>query len=96
MNKIQLPQKCFSYNKNVWVEYIQMVADYNPLDLGQGHPDFAAPEHVVHALKSISESDTITSIYCRLWSSKIGFSIIKTIFSTYWKRHKSKDRNINR
>lgn len=36
--------------ESVWVEFIQLALDYKPVNLGQGFPDFAAPEHVAKAL----------------------------------------------
>ncbi|CAG2160485.1 unnamed protein product [Oppiella nova] len=35
---------------NVWVEFIQLAGQYRPVNLGQGFPDFAAPEHLSRAL----------------------------------------------
>lgn len=32
------------------MEYIQLALDYKPLNLGQGFPDFAAPDYVTKAL----------------------------------------------
>jgi len=43
--------------KSVWVEFIQLALECKPLNLGQGFPDYAAPEHVVNALKR-AEGDT--------------------------------------
>merc|ERR1719259_122971 len=37
--------------KSVWGEFIQLALECKPLNLGQGFPDYAAPEHVVKALK---------------------------------------------
>jgi len=36
--------------KSVWVEFIQLALECKPLNLGQGFPDFAAPQNVVDAL----------------------------------------------
>ncbi|XP_055947651.1 kynurenine aminotransferase-like isoform X3 [Argiope bruennichi] len=36
--------------ESVWVEFIQLALDYKPVNLGQGFPDFAAPDHVAKAL----------------------------------------------
>ncbi|XP_077478938.1 kynurenine--oxoglutarate transaminase 1 isoform X1 [Stigmatopora argus] len=36
-------------DKNVWVEFGQLVADYQPVNLGQGFPDFAPPKYMEDA-----------------------------------------------
>jgi len=57
------PQKSYAalktkgIEKSVWVEFIQLALEVKPLNLGQGFPDFAAPEHVVNALKR-ADGDT--------------------------------------
>ncbi|KAI1290063.1 Kynurenine--oxoglutarate transaminase 3 [Halotydeus destructor] len=44
--------------ESVWTEYIQLAADYNPVNLGQGFPDFhASPEHVRKALAEAALGD---------------------------------------
>ena len=42
---------------NFRVEYIQLALKYKPLNLGQGHPDFYAPENVTKALADAATSD---------------------------------------
>ena len=37
-------------NNHFRVEYIQLALEHNPLNLGQGFPDFAAPDYVTKAL----------------------------------------------
>lgn len=39
------------------VEYIQLALQYKPLNLGQGFPDYYAPENVTNALAAIAKSD---------------------------------------
>lgn len=41
----------------VRVEYIQLALQYKPLNLGQGFPDYFAPENVTNALAAIAKSD---------------------------------------
>lgn len=36
--------------ESVWVEFIQLALDNNPLNLGQGFPDFAAPQYLIESL----------------------------------------------
>ena len=42
---------------NFRVEYIQLALKYKPLNLGQGFPDFYAPENVTKALAAAATSD---------------------------------------
>lgn len=44
--------------KSVWVEFIQLALEVKPLNLGQGFPDFAAPDYVRKALAEASTSET--------------------------------------
>lgn len=39
------------------VEYIQLALQYKPLNLGQGFPDYYAPENVTNALAAIAKSE---------------------------------------
>ncbi|CAG2181407.1 unnamed protein product, partial [Oppiella nova] len=51
---------------SVWVEFIQLAQDYKPLNLGQGFPDFAAPQHVCKALADATLSqDVLLNQYTR-------------------------------
>ncbi|KAG6449859.1 hypothetical protein O3G_MSEX006258 [Manduca sexta] len=56
--KFGLPKRYGAGEKSVWVEYIQLAAEYKPaVNLGQGFPDYHAPEHVTKALSEIPTSD---------------------------------------
>lgn len=46
-------------SESVWVEFIQLALDYKPVNLGQGFPDFAAPEHVTKALSDAASSPNV-------------------------------------
>uniref|UniRef100_UPI00359025DB kynurenine--oxoglutarate transaminase 3 isoform X2 n=1 Tax=Myxine glutinosa TaxID=7769 RepID=UPI00359025DB len=37
-------------DKNVWVEFTQLAADYKAVNMGQGFPDMPPPQHVTDAL----------------------------------------------
>lgn len=51
------------YNR---VEYIQLAAEHKPLNLGQGFPDFAAPEYVTKALaEATTGSNVLINQYTR-------------------------------
>lgn len=52
--------------ESVWVEFIQLALDYKPVNLGQGFPDFAAPEHVSKALSEATiGSNVLLNQYTR-------------------------------
>ncbi|XP_011506035.1 PREDICTED: kynurenine--oxoglutarate transaminase 3 [Ceratosolen solmsi marchali] len=50
MSKFDLPERLIGNDKSVWVEYIGLALKYKPLNLGQGFPDFHAPNTVRNAL----------------------------------------------
>jgi aspartate/methionine/tyrosine aminotransferase len=41
------------------VEYIQLALDHKPLNLGQGFPDFAAPDYVTKALLEVATGENV-------------------------------------
>jgi kynurenine--oxoglutarate transaminase/cysteine-S-conjugate beta-lyase/glutamine--phenylpyruvate transaminase len=41
------------------VEYIQLALDHKPLNLGQGFPDFAAPDYVTKALSEVATGENV-------------------------------------
>ncbi|KAJ2946650.1 hypothetical protein O0L34_g12707 [Tuta absoluta] len=57
-DKFKLPARYGDGAKSVWVEYIQLAAEYKPaVNLGQGFPDYHAPQHVTKALADVATSD---------------------------------------
>uniref|UniRef100_A0A3B4XTZ0 Kynurenine aminotransferase 1 n=1 Tax=Seriola lalandi dorsalis TaxID=1841481 RepID=A0A3B4XTZ0_SERLL len=47
-------------DKNVWVEFTQLAADYKPVNLGQGFPDFSPPPFIQEAFcKAVSGGPTM-------------------------------------
>ncbi|KAF9795579.1 hypothetical protein SFRURICE_004951 [Spodoptera frugiperda] len=57
-DKFKLPARYGAGEKSVWVEYIQLAAEYKPkVNLGQGFPDYHAPPHVLKALSEIALSE---------------------------------------
>lgn len=43
-------QRVKGVDKNVWVEFTQLAADYKPVNVGQGYPDFSPPKFIQDAL----------------------------------------------
>ncbi|XP_058460727.1 kynurenine aminotransferase [Malaya genurostris] len=56
-NKFDLPKRYQGSTESVWVEYIQLAAEYKPLNLGQGFPDYHAPKYTTEALAAVAISD---------------------------------------
>ncbi|KAL0850507.1 hypothetical protein ABMA28_012298 [Loxostege sticticalis] len=57
-DKFKIPSRYGTGEKSVWVEYIQLAADYKPkVNLGQGFPDFPPPQHVTQALGDIAAGE---------------------------------------
>nr|CAD7590748.1 unnamed protein product [Timema genevievae] len=48
-----IPPSCYR------VEYIQLALEHSPLNLGQGFPDFAAPEYVTKGLAEVTTGDNV-------------------------------------
>ncbi|KAF6205635.1 hypothetical protein GE061_019808 [Apolygus lucorum] len=55
--KFDLAQKYKGSEYTVWAEFIELAAKYQPLNLGQGFADFAAPEHVTKNLAEVAVSE---------------------------------------
>lgn len=65
-NKFDLPKRYQGSTKSVWVEYIQLAAQYKPLNLGQGFPDYHAPKYATDALAAAANSaDPLANQYTR-------------------------------
>lgn len=66
--KFILPKRYTGSEKSVWNEYVELAAKYKPLNLGQGFPDYPAPNYVTEALKhvaSTAESQPLLHQYTR-------------------------------
>ncbi|XP_073987645.1 kynurenine aminotransferase isoform X1 [Rhodnius prolixus] len=84
-NKFKLPEKYKGSETTVWAEFIALALQTNPLNLGQGFPDFAAPEFVTDALAKCAKSDNplmqqyarghghlrLVNVLSKVYSSKI-------------------------
>ncbi|XP_022235061.1 kynurenine--oxoglutarate transaminase 3-like isoform X2 [Limulus polyphemus] len=52
--------------ENVWVELIELAKEVKPVNLGQGFPDFAAPEFITKALRdALKQPDIFLNQYTR-------------------------------
>ncbi|XP_037775566.1 uncharacterized protein LOC119572532 [Penaeus monodon] len=62
-----IASKTNGIEKSVWVEFIQLALEVKPLNLGQGFPDFAAPDTVRKALAQActDEKNVLLNQYTR-------------------------------
>ena len=47
--------------KNVWVDFVKIALEYQPLNLGQGLPDDLVPEYVVQSLGDVVKDVSLYS-----------------------------------
>ncbi|XP_053991200.1 kynurenine aminotransferase isoform X2 [Hylaeus volcanicus] len=82
MSKFDLPDRLKGNDKSVWVEYIQLALKYKPLNLGQGFPDFYAPDNVRKALADATTSDNpLLNQYTRGFGHPRLVNIIAKLYS---------------
>ena len=67
MNVLRRADRLKCVQHNVWVEFIELANKYNPVNLGQGFPDFAAPKHICDALSAapIDADNVLLNQYTR-------------------------------
>ncbi|KOC59587.1 Kynurenine--oxoglutarate transaminase 3 [Habropoda laboriosa] len=88
MSKFDLPDRLKGNEKSVWVEYIQLALKYKPLNLGQGFPDFHAPENVTEALASVTTSDNpLLNQYTRGFGHPRLVNVIAKLYSKLLNRN---------
>ncbi|KAK0179578.1 hypothetical protein PV327_005317 [Microctonus hyperodae] len=91
MSKFNLPERYVGNDKSVWTEYNQLAAQYKPINLGQGFPDFHIVDHVRKALLTVANSDDpLLNQYTRGFVSMYDRTITvgsagKTFIATGWK-----------
>lgn len=71
------------------MEFIQLALDYKPVNLGQGFPDFAAPEHVAKALSEAAIGPNIllnqyTRGFVSMHFSKNSCCLERNVFSFFF------------
>ncbi|BFZ05904.1 hypothetical protein BsWGS_08942 [Bradybaena similaris] len=55
--KCQVAHRLRGTEKNIWVDISRMAVENNALNLGQGFPDFMAPETIVSCLKEVANDN---------------------------------------
>lgn len=65
-DKFRLPARFHNSPPSVWTEYIQLAAEYKPLNLGQGFTDYAVPAFIRDALaEAATSSNPLMNQYTR-------------------------------
>ena len=66
---VELSEAVKTVPENVWVKSVELVRKYNPINLGQGFPDFpeVVPQHLREALiaTQLPDADNNFNQYCR-------------------------------
>ncbi|PVD21529.1 hypothetical protein C0Q70_17327 [Pomacea canaliculata] len=73
---------------NVWVEFTKLASEPGVLNLGQGFPDFKAPEHVVKSLQQVIASENpFLQQYTRSFGHPRLIQALAKLFSPFLKRN---------
>jgi kynurenine--oxoglutarate transaminase/cysteine-S-conjugate beta-lyase/glutamine--phenylpyruvate transaminase len=64
-NKFGLPQRYQNTSESVWNDFVPLILKYNPLNLGQGSPDYPPPQFVMDALNQATSSNHLLHQYTR-------------------------------
>ena len=59
LDRFHLADKYRGLEKNVWVEFIQLALEHQPLNLGQGLPDDLVPTYVVDSLRDVVNDPSV-------------------------------------
>lgn len=87
MDKFVLPKRYQGSTESVWNEYIKLAQEYKPLNLGQGFPDYHAPEYVTKALASAaSDTNPLMQQYTRGFGHPRLVQAISKLYSKFVNR----------
>ncbi|GFN88331.1 kynurenine--oxoglutarate transaminase 3 [Plakobranchus ocellatus] len=79
--KFGLAKRLVGTEKNIWVDISKMAVAHNATNLGQGFPDFMAPDHVVQSIKD-AVADTNPSVHQYARSSGLP-RLVQTLSKLY-------------
>lgn len=99
LNKLQVPQAADRIRNepdSVWIEFIQLALDHKPLNLGQGFPDFAAPQYLVESLRNATEqSGDQKLILNHQYTRSFGHPRLVKALQKYYNQHRQFDKLLN-
>ncbi|KAM4696058.1 uncharacterized protein WCC33_014786 [Rhinophrynus dorsalis] len=68
-------------DENIWVELVSLVAQYKPVNLGQGFPDFSPPSFVREAFsRAVTEEPSLLNQYTRAFGHPPLVKILARLF----------------
>lgn len=70
---------------SVWVEFIQLALDHKPLNLGQGFPDFAAPQYLVESLENATKLGDPKMVLNHQYTRSFGHPRLVNALQAYYK-----------
>ncbi|XP_045200327.2 kynurenine--oxoglutarate transaminase 3-like isoform X2 [Mercenaria mercenaria] len=80
--KIKMADRLKGTERNVWVEFGKLAADYKAINLGQGFPDYHPPQHVLDEFaKTITSSEN--SLFHQYTRSYGHPHLVKTLAQLY-------------
>jgi len=83
MEKMEIADRYKGLEKNVWVEFIQLAKDYQPLNLGQGFPDDLVPNFVLDCLvETVKDDNKMIHQYTRAFGLPRLVQAISSLYST--------------
>ena len=59
LDRFALASKYKGLEKNVWVDFMQLALEYQPLNLGQGLPDDLVPTYVLDSLRDVVNDPSV-------------------------------------
>lgn len=81
-SKISVAKRLGELGKNVWVEFGAINAQYKPVNVGQGFPDYSPPEYLKQALASAATSENdLMNQYTRSQGQPRLVNSISSLFS---------------
>lgn len=71
--------------ESVWVEFIQLALDHKPLNLGQGFPDFAAPQYLIESLHNATSIGDPKTVLLNQYTRSFGHPRLVKALVNYYK-----------
>lgn len=75
--------------ESVWVEFIQLALDHKPLNLGQGFPDFAAPQYLIDSLHNATDQSNKSLVLNNQYTRSFGHPRLVRALLQYYRDHRN-------